>query len=259
MTIRQLIIILLILSGATNAFDILYFLLYSSDNPTVGHLTTVTGCTFALSHAFARLGCKQAISLFGMVFVVSLFFESLGVATGLVYGPYHYSDRLGPKFLGLVPYLIPIAWFMMVYPAYVLAERLAPRNWRGWQADLVISALCGVLMAAWDLVMDPLKILVGSWVWEVNGYYFGIPIQNYWGWWLTVFGAIASFRLLVRQDIPKPEAAFDRLAWIAFVLIAYGDTLKALLHGLFGPALVGIFALTPWVAMGWVRLGKKNE
>ena len=48
------------------------------------------------------------------------------MATGWVYGPYHYTDQLGPKFLGLVPYLIPVAWFMMSYPSFVIADRLVP-------------------------------------------------------------------------------------------------------------------------------------
>jgi uncharacterized membrane protein len=39
---------------------------------------------------------------------------------------YHYTALLGPKFLGLVPYLIPAAWFMMNYPSFVIAERLIP-------------------------------------------------------------------------------------------------------------------------------------
>ena len=68
----------------------------------------------------------RALRLLALVFVVSLLFESVGVATGWVYGPYHYTDKLGPKFLGLVPYLIPVAWFMMSYPSFVIADRLVP-------------------------------------------------------------------------------------------------------------------------------------
>jgi Carotenoid biosynthesis protein len=44
--------------------------------------------------------------------VVSWAFEKVGIATGLIYSPYHYSARLGVK-LGAVPVIIPLAWFMM--------------------------------------------------------------------------------------------------------------------------------------------------
>ena len=89
-------------------------------------ITTLTGFSFALLHASQRLGWKKALILLAFVFGVSLLFESVGVATGLVYGPYHYTEKLGPKFIDLVPYLIAIAWFMMMYPSFVMAEWLVP-------------------------------------------------------------------------------------------------------------------------------------
>ena len=82
-------------------------------------LSTVVYFLFALLHSSERLGWKPAAILLILCFSISLLFESLGVATGWIYGPYHYADELGPKFLGLVPYLIPLAWFMMMYPSLV--------------------------------------------------------------------------------------------------------------------------------------------
>lgn len=88
-------------------------------------LSTFLGFLFALLHASQRLGRKRALILLACVFVISLAFESAGVATGLVYGPYHYDDhKLGPLLFGLVPPLIPVAWFLMMYPSFVMAERL---------------------------------------------------------------------------------------------------------------------------------------
>ncbi len=43
------------------------------------------------------MGLKRALALLAYSFVVSLAFGSIGVATGLVYGPYHYTDKLGPN------------------------------------------------------------------------------------------------------------------------------------------------------------------
>ena len=40
------------------------------------------------------------------------------------YGRYEYSDALGPTLLG-VPFLVPLAWLMMAWPSWVLADRLA--------------------------------------------------------------------------------------------------------------------------------------
>ena len=60
-------------------------------------------------------------------------------------------------------------------------------------------------MTAWDLAMDPMMVAGGHWVWEQPGAYFGIPLQNYWGWWLTTFVTFWLFLSLARihpeQDI----------------------------------------------------------
>jgi uncharacterized membrane protein len=76
-----------------------------------------------------------------LVCAVSLLFESVGVATGLVYDPYHYTNKLGPLFLGLVPYLIPMAWFMMSYPSFVIADRLAVLSYLVTVLGIVIISL----------------------------------------------------------------------------------------------------------------------
>ncbi len=79
---------------------------------------------------------------------------------------------LGPKFLGLVPYLIASAWFMMMYPSFVIADRLFPLGLSRIQRMLVVAATGGVIITAWDFVMDPIMVKAGNWVWETQGTYF---------------------------------------------------------------------------------------
>jgi putative membrane protein len=223
-------------------------------------LSTLLGFLFALLHASQRLGRKRALMLLACVFVVSLTFESVGVATGLVYGPYHYDSRkLGPLLFDLVPPLIPVAWFLMMYPSLVMAERLTPA-WERTKRLLTVAALGGLIMTAWDLVMDPVMVRGKHWVWEVDGAYFGIPPQNFWGWWLTAFIAILVFlRLSKPVTADETNDRFDRLAVICYAVTGAGHITAALLGGLNGPALVGFFAMMPWVVMGWLNPFSKRK
>lgn len=217
---------------------------------------TLLAFGFALTHGSQRLGWRWALVLLAITFAVSLALESVGVATGLIYGPYHYTDMLGPRFLGLAPYLIPVAWFMMTYPSLVITESLLPSPAQSWRKVLGAAAVGAVVMTAWDVAMDPMMVSRGHWVWEVDGPFFGVPLQNYWGWWLTMFLTFLLFYGLAhsrRRAWPGIEPAFDRLAVISYAVTTLNTVVTALMLGLGGAALAGLFAVLPWIIVGWRR------
>lgn len=220
-------------------------------HPFFTPLLTLMAFVFAVLHSWQNLGWKWTGLLLAVTFTVSLLFESVGVATGLVYGAYHYTDKLGPKFLGLVPLLIPVAWFMMTYPSYVIARSLVPAMRQTWLWRLLVAAVGAVTMTAWDLAMDPMMVAGGHWVWEQGGAYFGVPLQNYWGWWLTIFITFLLFLTITRS---KPGAlgmqdGFTKLAVWSYAITGLSSVLADFEFELNGPALVGIFAMLPWVVL----------
>ncbi len=215
-------------------------------------MATFLPFAFSLLHAGKRLGWKGMAIMLGISFLVSLFFESVGVATGWVYGPYHYTDLLGPKFLGLVPLFVPLGWFLMSYPAFVIADWIAPISWPRGKRIVTVAALAAFAMTAWDLVMDPARVHTGMWIWEVDGPYFGVPLRNFAGWWMTALVALLLFQLLAHYTpSPHRDARFDRLAVVSYGLIALAEVVSALILGLEGPALAGFFATLPWFLWGW--------
>jgi putative membrane protein len=227
-------------------------------NPTwVTPVATLTCFIFACLHAGQCLGWREAPTLLVLCFTISLLFESVGVATGLVYGPYHYSDSLGPKFLGLVPYLIPLAWFMMMYPSFLVARALVSASMRRLSRSISIAALGGIIMTAWDMVMDPVMVSAGHWVWDKPGAYFGVPLQNYWGWWLTTFVIFLIFLVLwpdaaLRSNRQQPYA-WERWAYVTYIVTGLSSVVVAASIHLEGPALAGFFAMTPWLLMAWQK------
>jgi len=129
----------------------------------------------------------------------------VGRGDRLVFGAYHYTDYLGPK-LGNVPYLIPLAWFMMIYPSLRdrgtwWLEGHATGTRAGVWRLVRLAAVSAAVMTAWDLVVDP--ILSGpsarAWIWENGGPYFGIPIQNFLGWLLTDFTVYLAYRAVEQR------------------------------------------------------------
>jgi uncharacterized membrane protein len=172
---------------------VLYLLLVEAARPWLalpglGNIGfTLVFVLFALLHCALVNGWKRTGLFFAAAAVISYALEETGVRTGLIYGPYHYSNMLGPK-LGHVPALIPLAWFMMIYPSWVTARALLRGVDTLRPAGMAALALvAAMVMTAWDTVMDPGMAAAGNWVWEQGGAYFGVPLQNYFGWLVTTF------------------------------------------------------------------------
>ncbi len=255
MRIRQLASYIFFVYAILIGFNLLSLALGMTYHVFFTPLLTVLAFTFAVLHGSQTLGWKQTLLLLGLTFAISLLFESVGVATGLVYGPYHYTNKLGPKFLGLVPLLIPLAWFMMTYPSYLIARLIIPPIKRVWLWRISLAALGGVIMTAWDLAMDPMMVAGGHWVWEQPGAYFGIPLQNYWGWWLTIFVTFWLFLTIARLK-PEPLAesdAFSRLPVWSYAITGLSSILTDFIFKLDGPPMVGLFAMLSWVVLGLIK------
>ena len=219
--------------------------------PALGNIGfTLIFVLFAIVHCAACAGWRTTAVFFALAASVSYLLEEIGVRTGWIYGAYHYSDMLGTK-LGHVPFLIPLAWFMMIYPSWMVARALLrgveKRSAAGLAAQAVIAAMA---MTAWDTVMDPGMAASGNWVWEQGGAYFGVPIHNYFGWLLTTFLVYLGAGWLWRgQDrfagVAKGFAALPVIVY-AFYGLSYSmpRTIPALqVVALFAMVMPGLLAL----------------
>jgi putative membrane protein len=207
---------------------------------------TVLLMLFSFTHATYALGWRHSLAFFALSAVISWGFEQVGVETGAIYGRYHYTDILGPK-LGHVPLLIPLAWFMMIYPSYVIANLIVdgrPTGTRGAARRVVwLAFLSAMVMTAWDLIIDP--ILSGpamrAWVWEDGGPYFDIPLQNYAGWMLTTFVVYLVYRVIEHSTELRPLGPVSAPV-AALPLLAYGAMMLSNLLAGGGPAALAVIA-----------------
>jgi uncharacterized membrane protein len=236
------------------------------DPPTVmTSLVTAVFFVFAASHATLRLGRRTTLVFLLVSFSTSLFFETVGVKTGVIYGEYHYTDRLPLKVFDSVPLLIPLAWFMMLYASYdvvgvivgdyrpsVVRQQTGLSSALAW---LVASAGLGAMaMAAWDLVMDPQMVAENFWVWQTGGEYFGIPARNFAGWWLTAFAIYLIYGLYELYNppnvTPQMSGASIHLPALSYVITGASGCVSALQRGepaVFTAGFFGIGGLA-WAA-----------
>jgi uncharacterized membrane protein len=228
--------------------------LTGSSLPSVGATGfTVLFAAFSILHASDVLGWRRALLFLLVCVAVSWGFECVGVATGTVYGDYHYGDALGVKISG-VPLIIPLAWFMMVYASWIVAHVLLEDASTPWSISGVLARalIAATAMTAWDAVMDPGKAKSGVWIWENGGPYFGVPFQNFVGWivtTITIYLIVAvAFRLVPRYRVHSTTRFYTGLPVLAYALVAFDHLLIETIPELhivaaFGICLVALLAL----------------
>ena len=260
--LRTLSIVLLVIYAVITSYSVLSISAGMGYDLILLPISAITAFSFAALHGVERLGWKRLALLLVSLVVISLALESVGVATGAVYGAYHYTDKLGPKFLDLVPYLIPVAWFMVSYPAFVIALRLVPAMPNLWVWRGLVAGASALAMTAWDLAMDPMMVAGGHWIWDQPGEYFNIPVQNFWGWWVTIFTAVMFFLVAGRitpHKVQYQDNNYDRLVIFSYAMAGLSSIVMDFQIDLAGPALVGVFAMTPWAVLGWLGSGAHNR
>ena len=148
-----------------------------------------------LIHGYKTLGPREILFFFLITYSVAMLYEYTG---GLGFGELvHckpcYSNILGPKFLGKIPYVIPLVWTISFYCAFtmtnIIFDRLKTTREstetisRHWFVKIIgMGIVSGLMMASWDLICDPVMVKIGAWSWSYSGSYYGIPLWNYEGW-----------------------------------------------------------------------------
>jgi uncharacterized membrane protein len=133
---------------------------------------------------------------------VGALFESVSLRTGFPFGHYTFTDLLGPKLFDL-PILLALAYVGMGYLSWVLGlVILECQNEALTGKTLVLAPLAASLvMTAWDLSMDPVWADIDhAWVWRDGGPYYGVPISNFFGWFLTAYIFYQLFALYLRKQ-----------------------------------------------------------
>ena len=129
------------------------------------------------------LGLRDGLILFAAFSVLALLIESSAIATGFPYGHFGYSNLLGWKVFGLVPWTVAFAWPPLMIGAYSIARRAS-------ESRLVRIALAAVMVTVFDVVIDPGAVKLGFWRYAAGGEFYGVPWSNFGGWMVSgVVGA----------------------------------------------------------------------
>ncbi len=221
------------------------FFMASTEMPQWSHIASaISAILFAAPCIWVAkmwLGWRDAILLFIIFGVYALVVEAAAIATGFPYGYFAYSDRLGYKLFGVVPWMVAFAWTPLFFGTYSIAANL-------FESRLVRIIFTTLGLLAIDLVVDPGALRLGFWQFVEEGSFYGVPSSNFAGWLLSGFAGAVLLDLVIarlRPLLPVPI----QLSSSAFLIVFFW-TVFALSAGMIIPAGVGA-AILFGIAFVW--------
>lgn len=207
-----------------------------------------------LSLIFPALKARATIDFGVSVVALAWISEFVGHNTGFPFGRYTYTDAFRPQ-VGDVPVQIPLAWLMMLPPAWAAGNAICSKRDNGksrtkWKTRAAFALTAGLAFTAWDLFLDPQMVAWGIWHWESPGSYFGVPAINFAGWILVA--AAITFGLSFYIDFKAlPQGALLVVYTAVWLLNSAG---LGLYFGQPGVAAAGFVGMGVFVALAWLKV-----
>ena len=186
-------------------------------------------------HSFVNLGVKKAALYFGVAAVLSYILEFIGINTG-IFGTYVYTANLAP-FIGEIPLFIPLLWASLSYFCMMSSD------------NYIVAAGLMVLL---DLSFDP-RFSLQLWRWVPAGPYFGVPIQNFVGWFATSLIIFGAYYLLTKR---RPSSSL--IAIVFYWLLGLGEVLEDANVGLYEVAAISTVLFSVAVLLIYVNARRRG-
>jgi putative membrane protein len=214
-----------------------------------------------LIHGWKTLGPRDLLVFFLIAYSIPLLYEyanGLGFG-GLVGCTCIYSDLLGPKFLGKVPYVIPLVWALSLYCTFTMTNIIFNRVRTTHKSEEMVSLqwflkiigmgfVAGLMMASWDLIIDPVMVAMGAWSWPHGGPYYGIPLWNYEAWIeipAVVFVLYSVYLYMIKKSQIYIEGE-KRSNYTLLVVVLYLTAL--IIYGIYA-VYEQVMYVIPWAAL----------
>jgi uncharacterized membrane protein len=176
--------------------------------------------------------------------------HTVGVKSGIPFGPFMFGPEIGQKLFSTLPWAIPLLWVVAVLNSRGVA-RLVLRPWRKMRTyGFWLIGLTALFTMLFDCALEPFAShMKHYWIWTTTGYSLtpqGAPISNSVGWLIVtvLMLAFATPALINKQLSKRNTPDFHPLAvWLGGVLLfAVGAAAHGLWPAVAVDAVIGIVA-----------------
>lgn len=174
-------------------------------------------------------GLKKAFLTIFIFSTLGLLIEFSALKTGLPYGYFNYGETAVFKIADILPWTVGMSWAIFVLGAIGLNSFIKNKSF------VYKIFLTGFYLVLFDLVLDPGAVSINMWSYVKEGFWFGVPFQNFVGWFITgILASIIGIGLLKREN---------QSLFFAFLPMNLFWTTICFINNLFIPFAIGLFIL----------------
>lgn len=162
---------------------------------------------FLLKDIFDKNKGKRLLFWIIPVYLFTFSMEAMGVATGKIFGAYHYGSNMHLKVLG-VPLVIAFNWLVLALAVNGLVLKFFSNKW-------VVSLFSGLLISCYDFFIEPVAINLDYWKW-VN---VDVPVQNYIAWCIIGFAVSLPLHVFKFKFYSPLLIPYLFIQWVYFNIL----------------------------------------
>lgn len=229
-----------------------------------GLLVVLTTATVLASLTRQLPGQNVMLAAF-IIALITTAIQSLGALTGIPFGPYYYTDQIGPQLFYPLPWAVPLMWITIILASRGVA-RLILRPWRQTpNYGFRLMGLTTLLVVLLDFGLEPFATHAKHyWLWHPTQFKFDwytTPGINFFGWAVTtllVLGFATPSLINKKPGFQPPPEYCPLLVWLLLnFLFATGAALNQLWPAVGLTSLISVVVIVLAVCGArWERLGQ---
>jgi uncharacterized membrane protein len=259
------------LPPAANLFHRLVFILFLSCAAVMagslshvlrlGNMRWVEGLLLVLALAttlfeLARvLPAQNVIMAAALIMLISGVVQLIGARTGIPFGSCVYTERMGPRLFGPLPWPVPLIWTVAILNSRGVA-RLILRPWRKMDKyGLWVIGLACLLTVLFDAGLEPFASTINLyWLWEVPKnlpVWHGAPLTDFLGWAVTTLIILAFVTPWLINKRPSRKSPPDYHSLIVWLVLNLLPGLGAAMHHIWWAAGFTLAASLTVAVFAW--------
>ncbi len=223
-------------------------------NTLYNAIMMLSGLLCVIAHMVSCGGILWAGIFLTCALLIPSLFEIVGIRTGIPFGKYQYLPGAGPRLYFGVPVSIVLMWVLLLYSGVFIGlsiSELIHFEPRGFSVILIGS----FVVVFWDLIGDPVSVHGMMWRWLNGGKWYGVPLSNFFGWFLVAMTTLTVI-LLLSGSFPSNSGQSRTIFYLPVFLTGFLHYIYfhaayrrkfiflSILSGIAGTLYLGLYILT---------------